>query len=221
MWFLGWIGLPILFLKICQLGIKEFWGIFFCSETVLAITNLELPSISGEDSLCWTANKNGRFSVKSSLNVLQGLEDRQEEDNFWKIIWKSSLQERLKLFSRWEICLDGLVCDSIKEVVKMLSEANLGSIHNSLLLIVTCLWYMVWSLRNRLWFHGQFDLQVAVARFENSVDEFTDAKRETLIHTKGPSLSFWKPPRPGRLLINVDASVGGGRSAWAMIVRNH
>lgn len=70
--------------------------------------------------------------------------------------------------------------------------------------------------------HPKFlDLQVAVARFENSVDEFLDAEREALIPFKGPSLNLWKPPQPGRLLINVDASLGGGRSAWAMIVRNH
>lgn len=38
---------------------------------------------------------------------------------------------------------------------------------------------------------------------------------------RGSGLSLWRSPRPGRLLINVDASVEGGQCAWVMVVRNN
>lgn len=49
-----------------------------------------------EDMLCWTATKDGNFSVKSYYGLLAN--EEWKVDSVWRLIWGSKLHERLKLF---------------------------------------------------------------------------------------------------------------------------
>lgn len=50
---------------------EELLYAFFDNDTTTAICKLELPLIPCEDKLCWTAAKDGKFSVKSCFRVIQ------------------------------------------------------------------------------------------------------------------------------------------------------
>lgn len=77
-------------------------------------------------------------------------------------------------------------------------------------------------MRNQLIFEGVRNLESAVRHFEGSVMEFAGvAKGSSHPPISKSTSSPWKPPNPGRLAIYVDASVKGGHTVWAMVVRNH
>lgn len=119
--------------------------------------------------------------------------------------------------SKWCIRLDALSGDNIKEIIKWSSGAG----QMSKILIATCMWYSIWHLRNELQFQGKLDLKAAVLKFESSVEEFGYVSKGVSQLSSGKVPILWRPPCPGRLTINADASVGGGRCAWAMVVSNH
>lgn len=68
----------------------------FSKEEARQIQKLKCPHVNCEDMLCWTATKNGIFSVKSCYSSLSN-EDREVGD-VWALIWGSKIHERLKLF---------------------------------------------------------------------------------------------------------------------------
>lgn len=70
-------------------------------------------------------------------------------------------------------------------------------------------------------FQGKCDLQVAVRKFEGSVFEFAGVAKGGLKILNAKVATLWKPLEHGRMAINVDASMRGGLSSWAMIARNH
>lgn len=120
--------------------------------------------------------------------------------------------------SQWSLRLVGFAGDSIKEVIKLLPG---GAEQPKTLLMLTCLWYLIWYVRNAMLFKGPFDIKEAVWSFERMVVDFSKGTKERLTTPAARTMIKWKPPCPGRLSINIDASIGGGLYASAMIVRNH
>lgn len=70
-------------------------------------------------------------------------------------------------------------------------------------------------------FQGNCDLRAAVKRFEGSVMEFAGVVKGGVMISHGVAGICWKPPEQRRMAVNVDDSVGGGLSAWALIARDH
>lgn len=77
---------------------EELVKTLFNQEEANLILELELPQISSEDSLCWTASRDGKFSVKSCFGIIQRMDSGMDFDQFWGFIWRSGLHENLKLF---------------------------------------------------------------------------------------------------------------------------
>lgn len=67
----------------------------FESGMVDSILNLDLPTISRDDCLIWSRNSNGKFSIQSCHSSPP---TNDESNKIWKLLWKSPLHERLKLF---------------------------------------------------------------------------------------------------------------------------
>lgn len=76
-------------------------------------------------------------------------------------------------------------------------------------------------MRNEFLFKRSCDLQVSIKKFEGSVFEFARVIKVRVLGTHSVAAIGWKPPELGRIAINIDASVGGGLSAWALIARDH
>lgn len=110
---------------------------------------------------------------------------------------------------------------NIKEMTSHLCVDPCETDHSSKFLIVACLWYTIWCLRNEFLFQGVCNLQMAICKLESSVLEFAGAAVRGLTPSNPVSPNIqWRPPSFGRLSINVD-TFGGGESAWAMVVRNY
>lgn len=68
----------------------------FNENEICEIKKLKFPQVDCEDRLCWTAIKDGTFSVNSFYNLLAN--DTRRNESVWRLIWDSKLHDRLKLF---------------------------------------------------------------------------------------------------------------------------
>lgn len=71
-------------------------GQSFSTDDIAYIQCIPYPIINCKDKLCWTETKDGKFSVESCFNLIQG--DEQGTEAVWGLIWKSKVHERLNLF---------------------------------------------------------------------------------------------------------------------------
>lgn len=163
----------------------------------------------------------GKFSVRSCLEHIQGANSNRDNDKVWGYIWGSRLHEHFKIFL-WLIALEVIpvkkmvanrigigdtICglygqeeedvlhlfkkclvsrafdfaskgNNIKDMIKQLwlDHSSTGSLLK--LLIISCLWYSIWHLRNEMHFHGLPVLNEVVLRFERSGEEFGSAFKE-------------------------------------------
>nr|XP_048337482.1 uncharacterized protein LOC125424342 [Ziziphus jujuba var. spinosa] len=77
----------------------------FDQESVKNIKEMFWAKEDQDDRLIWTKTKSGMFSVKSAYKVEEETKSRFE--NWWRILWKSPLHERTKLFL-WKLANSGL-----------------------------------------------------------------------------------------------------------------
>lgn len=68
----------------------------FNENEMVEIQKLQFPQVECEDMFCWTATKDGIFSIKSCFDLLAN--ETRGEDSVWRLIWDLKLYERLKLF---------------------------------------------------------------------------------------------------------------------------
>lgn len=122
--------------------------------------------------------------------------------------------------SKWCILFDDLPGNNIKDIIKAIWLDHDGAGLICKLLIVTCLWYSIWHMRNEVQFWGKLDMRQVVLKFESMVEEFGNISKGKLPSTKPKDLSLWKPLNLGTLAINVDASMGNGSFSWAMVGRD-
>ena len=80
-------------------GLWWDWGQFSHTlplDILHHIASFELPSEVIGDRPMWLASKNGRFSIKSAIRILQPMEPMGEEK--WAWIWRTRLPYRIQMF---------------------------------------------------------------------------------------------------------------------------
>lgn len=68
-------------------------------------------------------------------------------------------------------------------MIKHLSLDHSETEPMSKLLIVTCLWYSIWHMRNDLKFRGMSDIKEVMLKFEKSVEKFGTAPKGLLLRS--------------------------------------
>lgn len=86
----------------------------FLSNNV--IQHIEAHSLKEDlnvvDILYWGGTPRGKFTIKSSLNIIRNNEDGEEtSDGSWELVWKLRVQHRVRVFI-WLVLHDGIVCNA-------------------------------------------------------------------------------------------------------------
>lgn len=89
----------------------------FDEETAKEILSITLSPFPLEDTLKWTGNQTGDFSVKGAYNSLREKEQKQNMDlastsfqpsrRLWNGIWKANIRPKVRMFL-WNICQNAL-----------------------------------------------------------------------------------------------------------------
>ncbi|XP_038717940.1 uncharacterized protein LOC120011012 [Tripterygium wilfordii] len=85
-------------------------GQIFSPNDVAAITQIPLYGLNREDSLVWSQNTQGRFTIKSAYWLAKGAPVlRQEQHNHiqWARLWKLEMPNKIKFFA-WRLSYDSL-----------------------------------------------------------------------------------------------------------------
>ncbi|XP_056691774.1 uncharacterized protein [Spinacia oleracea] len=91
----------------------------FKADTAREILSLHIPQEDTDDTYQWIANKKGQASVKSVYSLLVSEKEEQMangfQNQFWKLLWKSNLLPKWKIFV-WKLSNKAL---SVKENLKI------------------------------------------------------------------------------------------------------
>lgn len=130
--------------------------------------------------------------------------------------------------SRWGVRLDGRNNDNIIEFIKgcleVKSSPRRASMEERLLpVILSSLFYNVWSLRNLTFFEGKMCITGAVKGLEGMVDKYSlegqKGEEQTMAENQ-INRGYWSPLAEGGLAVNTDAAWKDGSGAMAVVVRD-
>ncbi|KAL2929319.1 hypothetical protein RDABS01_034730 [Bienertia sinuspersici] len=110
---------------------SKFWYYFNRSDAQRVLSTY-IPQHEKEDETIWLPKEDGNYSVKSGYWFFHSQALKREQSNFWKILWKSQMSQRWKIFC-W----------------KMLSDK-----HKQLWPILVAILWAIWLHRNNVIFRN-------------------------------------------------------------------
>lgn len=82
-------------------------------DVIKIIQSFELSdSEEHGDLIYWQQDKQGKFTIRSSLCLMQNVSDAID-DNYWELIWSAPVQQRVRAFL-WTVGHDRIMCNSLR-----------------------------------------------------------------------------------------------------------
>ncbi|KAL2939182.1 hypothetical protein RDABS01_023732, partial [Bienertia sinuspersici] len=85
---------------------SKVWYYFNRSDAQRVLSTY-IPQHEKEDETIWLPKEDGNYSVKSGYWFFHSQALKREQSNFWKILWKSQMSQRWKIFC-WKMVHDAL-----------------------------------------------------------------------------------------------------------------
>nr|XP_048330711.1 uncharacterized protein LOC125422661 [Ziziphus jujuba var. spinosa] len=210
----------------------------FEQETVENIKSMFWAKSLLDDKFIWGGSKTGSFTVISAYK----LEDNEAEveDAWWKLLWKSRLHERSKVFM-WKLANFGLPVKS-NLFRRGIDVENDRCVHGypdevlpvlpndkeSFFLFSVTILENLWGLQNKTLRNepiGSIDIPVLkiwdrYRETEESSDNRMSENVTEISERNGDFLQIWRRPSEGFIKINTDAAMSKQGSVLAFIARN-